>query len=321
MQRRSLLQLISAAAAASAALPAFAQSGGPLRIITFSVAGGTVDVMTRTLAQSMGKTLNRTVIVDNKPGAAGLITIRALQTAQPNGDTIMFHNSTLVSLPLLQKNTNYDPFKDFAPIAGLGTGPNFLMVHKSVPAKNVAEFIAWAKLQKDGVECGNGGIGTGGHLISMLFAKTAGFKMLPVAYKGAAEVSHALIGGEVKMMLTTTTDALNAQVKEGNVRILAAASDKPTPLAPGVPTISQTLPGFSLDGWNGMFAPAGTPPAQVAELSDALRIALSESEVKQKFAQMYQEARYENSQQLTQSMERMSVFWKRVVNELNLTPT
>lgn len=319
---RTLTKLLAALLLPLALLqPALAQDRGtPLRIVVPYPAGGQADALARALANAMAAPLGRSVIVDNRPGAGGLIGTRAVQSAAADGNTILFHNSGIVSLPMLQKGANYSVLRDFAPVAYVGTGPNMLMVHQSVPAQTVPEFIAWAKAQGGGVEAANPGIGSGGYLMAKMFEKETGIKLVHVSYKGAAETAHALVGGEVKMQVTTTTDALNAQIKAGKVRILAVASEKPTPLAPGVPTLNQTLPGFSIDGWNGVFAPAGTPANRIAELSSAIKVAMADPEVRRKFMGVYIEPGYQPPEEFARSIERMTTFWRKTIDDLGIQP-
>ena len=315
---RSLLALASAIALAAAATIACAQDKAVIRIVVPYAAGGQTDIMARLLAPSMAKMLDRTVIVENRPGAAALIATRYVQNAAPDANNLLFHNTGFVALPLTQKDAGYDPIKDFAPVSIIGYGPNFLMVHHSVPAKTVAEFIAYVKTLPNGIESANSGIGSSGHISAMLFAKMAGINIVLVPYKGSAETANALIAGDVKMQITATTSALNAQIQAGKVRILGVAAKHPSSLAPGIPIIADTLPGYAIEGWYGLLATAGSPPAEIAKRSDAIKKALEDPEIRAKFAAVYIDAGHVPPAGFANAIVESTAFWKKVVAELNL---
>lgn len=312
-------RIASAFALATAAMLAAAQDRGVIRIVVPYAAGGQTDIMARLLAPSMAKTLDRTVIVENRPGAAALIGTRYVQNSPPDANNLLFHNTGFVALPLTQKDAGYDPIKDFAPVSIIGYGPNFLMVHQSVPAKTVAEFIAYVKTLPNGIESANSGIGSSGHISAMLFAKMAGINIVHVPYKGSAETANALIAGDVRMQITATTSALNAQIQAGKVKILGVAAKQPTSLAPGVPLIADTLPGYAIEGWYGLLTSAGSPPTEIAKRSDAIKIALADREIREKFASVYIDARHVTPAGFADAIVDTTVFWKKVVADLNLT--
>jgi tripartite-type tricarboxylate transporter receptor subunit TctC len=321
MNRRNLLQ-----AGLAAALPwspsVRAQMGAkPLKIVVPYAAGGQTDVLARALALSLERTLKRPVIVENKPGAGALIGTKYVQAAAPDGDTVLYHNSGIVAVAMLQKNRPYDPVKDFAPVAITGQGPNFLMVHESVPARTMPEFLAWARAQQGGIECANSGLNTGGHLSAMLFAKMAKVKLLHVPYKGSAEVTNALLSGQVKMQISVTTESLNPYIKEGKIRLLGVATKQRTSLAPDVPAISEFVPGYNMDGWFGILAPAGTPIDKRTQLAEALKQSLDEPQIKQRYREVFQETVYRNPKEFEESMLESVQFYTRLIQELNLAPT
>lgn len=305
----------------AAHLPAWSQDrSSVLRIVVPYAAGGQSDLLARVLAPSMSRSLGVNVIVENKTGAAALIGTRAVQSATPDGNTLLFHNSGIVALPLLTKGTGYDAVKDFAPVAMVGYGPNFLLVNGKVPAQTLPEFISWAKEQPNGIDAANAGLGSAGHLATQLFAKRTGIKIVHVAYKGVAETQNALLSGEVAMQLTSPTEVMTQQAKLGKVRILAVNAKARTSLAPEVPTISETVPGFHNDVWFGLLAPAGSPPQYIARISDAVRTALNEPEIRTRYLQNYMDPVHKDPQAFAATIGETLGVWKGIVAELGIQP-
>lgn len=292
-----------------------------LKVIIPYSAGGLTDNITRLLAQSISKTLGRTVVIENKPGAATLIAIKTVQSAPADGNvTVMVQNIGFAGLPYTNKSATYDPVKDFLPVATIADGPGYIYVHNSVSAKNLAEFVAYAKTVPAGLEAATSGPGGSSHTWTLLLAKRAGIKLLPVPYKGSAEMTTAMITGETKVMLSTATEPLNAQVKAGNLRILAVASDRISPLTPEVPLAYDTVPGIVIAGWFGLIAAPNTPEADVKALAHAVQIALAEPGVKEKYAGLFLEPRFMGPQEFTVAIKSVQEFYKGVVADLQLTP-
>lgn len=282
-RRTSLLSL----ALAFAALPAAAQApypDKPIRLVVPYAPGGTTDIMARTLQEPLSKVLGQTVVVDNKAGAAGAIATKQVATSAPDGYTLIFgNNGPSAIVPLIQKDVGYDPVKDFEPVSLVSIAPLVLVVHPSVPAGSVAEFVAWAKAQPGGVEYATAGAGSLGHLATELFGKDAGLKLIHVPYKGQAPSTMAVLNGEVKMLITTSSDTMDSAVKAGKLKLLGVSTAKPSPLMPGAPTIGQSLKGYEVNVWFGILAPAGTPAPVIARLNAAIREVLASPELKQKF--------------------------------------
>ncbi len=282
-RRRTLLSL----AAAMTLLPAAAMAqypDKPIKLIVPYSPGGTTDIMARTLQEPLSKALGQPVIVDNKAGAAGAIGTKQVATSPPDGYTLIFgNNGPSAIVPLIQKDVGYDPVKDFAPVSLVSIAPLTLVVHPSVPATNVKELIAWAKTQPGGVDYATAGAGSLGHLSTELFGKEAGIKLNHVPYKGQAPSTMAVLNGEVKLLLTTSSDTQDAAVKSGKLKLLGVSTPKPSPLMPSAPTIGQSLPGYETVVWFGILAPAGTPAPVVARLNAAIREVLAQPDIQQKF--------------------------------------
>ncbi len=287
MQRRHFL------AAASIGVPAFlptvsrAQSfpNRPIRMILPSSVGGSADAMMRTLQEPMRKVLGQPVIAENRPGASGAMGTLDIARAAPDGHTIAFIWSGPMSVvPLLKPNTGYDPLKDFAPISLVGSAPGAILAHPSMPG-DLKGFIEYAKAQPNGIEAGNAGVGSPGHLWAQMFAQRAGIKILHVPYKGTSDAVPPLVAGELKMIFSTTSASYTNLAKAGKIRLVAVASLEPSPLVPGVEPIAKLFPGFEAEVWYGIMAPGGTPPEVVTRLNQAVVTAMADPEVQKKFVE------------------------------------
>lgn len=321
MDRRNALGVIGSAALAATGWPVRAQNAAaPMRIIVPYSAGGQSDVAMRLLAVSMQKTLNRTVVVENRPGAAGLIGTQAVRTAAPDGETLLYHNAGIVALPMMQKSANYDVQRDFEPVASTCIGPTFLMITDAIPAKTVPEFLDYARANPGKIECANSGINSGGHIAAMLLEKLAKIELTHIPYKGSAEVATAMISGQVKMQISTTTDALNPHIKAGRIRVLAAATRLRTALAPNVLALGEFVPGYALDGWYGLLAPAKTPLELRERLAAAVKIALDVPETRERFQQLYLDPRSEGPKEFSVAIADSIANFRNIVNVLQLTP-
>jgi tripartite-type tricarboxylate transporter receptor subunit TctC len=317
MRRRAALLGLSAALVGTSTR---SYASDLVRIVVPYAPGGQTDSMARLLAEPMQKVLGRTVIIDNKPGASALIATRYVQSAPPDSDTLLFHNSGFVALPLLNKAATYNPTTDFDAVAMVGNSPNILMVVDSVPAHSVAEFIAYAKTVPQGIDCGNSGMNSGGHISAMLLEKMAGIKLNHIPYKGSAEVTRALLSGEVKMQVSVTTDSLNPYIRNGKIRMLGIASLEPSALTPNVPPIANTLPGYVIDGWFGMLTSAQTPLEKRQTMSAAIKTGLESPVLRERFLALYMDIIYQGPEEFGKSIKDSQKFFGKVVNELGLVP-
>src|SRR5882757_9558299 len=235
MRRRSVMASLVATTGAASAGRSSAEDRRLLRLVVPYAAGGVSDVMARILAESMQGDLGRTIIVENRPGAAALIATRYVQASPPDGATLLFHNVGFVTLPMLNKAASYDPAADFEAVAMTGIGAVFLMVTESIPARSTAEFVAYARAHP-GLECANSGVNSIGHMAALLLEKLADIRLTHVPYKGSAETTRALLSGEVKMQISVTTDSLNPYIADGKIRVLCVGTRDRSRLAPQVPT-------------------------------------------------------------------------------------
>jgi tripartite-type tricarboxylate transporter receptor subunit TctC len=292
----------------------------PIRLVVPYAPGGTTDIMARTLQEPLSKILGQTVIVDNKAGAAGAIGTAQVAHAAPDGYTLIFgNNGPSAIVPLIQKDVGYDPIKDFAPVSLVSIAPMTLVVHPTVPANTVKELIAYANAQPNGVEYATAGAGSLGHLATELFGKEAGVKLVHVPYKGQGPSTMAVLNGEVKMLLTTSSDTQDAAVRAGKLRLLGVSTAKPSPLMPGAPTIGQSLPGYEVNVWFGILAPAGTPAPVIAKLNAAIRDVLADPELQRKFVGFGCVATASTPQEFANMIGAEVPKWKSVVETQKIT--
>jgi tripartite-type tricarboxylate transporter receptor subunit TctC len=292
----------------------------PIRLVVPYAPGGTTDIMARTLQEPLSKILGQTVIVDNKAGAAGAIGTAQVAHAAPDGYTLIFgNNGPSAIVPLIQKDVGYDPIKDFAPVSLVSIAPMTLVVHPTVPANTVKELIAYANAQPNGVEYATAGAGSLGHLATELFGKEAGVKLVHVPYKGQGPSTMAVLNGEVKMLLTTSSDTQDAAVRAGKLRLLGVSTAKPSSLMPGAPTINQSLPGYEVSVWFGILAPAGTPAPVIVKLNAAIRQVMADPELQKKFVGFGCVATASTPQEFASMIGAEVPKWKSVVETQKIT--
>ncbi|MGB3068591.1 MAG: tripartite tricarboxylate transporter substrate binding protein [Ottowia sp.] len=237
-------------------------------VVPFS-AGASNDAIARAVAPLLAKRLGSTVIVENKPGAAGVIGADYVAKAPPDGSVLLLTSSTFLTAAATQLKMPYDPVTAFAPVAIVGDGPMLLAVSAQTPVKTIGEFVAAAKAKPGALTYGTSGTGSIAHLATEMLADSAHFKMTHVPYKGAANALLDMAGGQIDMMISNYT-SIAPQIKSGKVRALAVTSAQANPAFADLPPVSSVVPGYSADIWVAIFAPAATPPALVARLNREL---------------------------------------------------
>lgn len=255
----------------------------PIRMICPFPPGGTTDVVARLVAQKLTEAWGQQVVVDNRPGAGGIIGTEIVTKAAPDGYTVLLGSITTHAVnPALYKKLNFDPVKDFAPVSLVVSSPQLLAVHPSVAAKSVKELIALAKAKPGQLNYASAGTGTSPHLTFELFKSMAGIDVVHVPYKGTGPAITDLIGGQVQMMITGVV-ALMPHVKSGKLRGLGVTSAKRVAALPDLPTIIESgIPGFDVSSWFGVFLPGGTPKPIVAKMNAEIRKILEVPEVRQR---------------------------------------
>lgn len=274
--------------AVACAQPTPGQPGGypakPIRLLVGNAPGGGIDITARAVAQKLTERWGRSVVVDNRPGASGLIAMEVAAQAAPDGYTLLVTSGSLIASAGVQNKVRFDVRKAYAPITQLTTVAYMLMVTASLPVNTVTELIAYAKARPDALSYGSSGIGGAGHLAGELFCSLAGVKIVHVPYKGGGLVLADMIGGQVQMGFTATISGM-PHVRSGKLKALGVTSLKRAHAFPEVPTISEAgVPGFELVNWYGIFAPAATPPAIIAALHREIAQSLSTREVQAAFA-------------------------------------
>jgi tripartite-type tricarboxylate transporter receptor subunit TctC len=257
-----------------------------VRIIVGLAPGGTTDVFTRTLAQRLTEAWGQTVIVENRPGASGMIGADAVAKSAPDGYTLLVSPQTSLAVaPALYGKAPYDTAKDFAPVSLLGSTPLVMIVHPSFAAKSFGEFVALAK-KGTPLTYGSGGVGSSPHMTGELISAALGVKMNHVPYKGENPAIADTIGGQIPIMFGNLPVAL-PHVRSGKVLALATTTAKRSPLAPEIPTMSEGgIKDFEMATWYGMLAPAGTPPELVQKIQrDSARV-LSDTQTRERLTQM-----------------------------------
>jgi tripartite-type tricarboxylate transporter receptor subunit TctC len=267
---------------------AFAQQY-PTRNITMLVpyaAGGPTDTVARVVAQSMGKPLGQTIVVENKPSAGGILAPEQVKNAKPDGYTILIHHVGMATTPALYRQLRFNPLTDFDYIGLINDVPMTLIARGNFPAQDFKEFLAYIKKNKDKVTYAHAGIGAASHLCGMLFMSSIQTDVLTVPYKGTAPAMNDLLGGQVDFMCDQTTNT-TSQIKSGKVKAYGVTSLKRVPSLPDIPTLDeQGLKGFEVGIWHGLYGPKGMPKPVLDKLVAALQGAVKDAAVQKRFTEL-----------------------------------
>jgi tripartite-type tricarboxylate transporter receptor subunit TctC len=285
---RAVLVLPACIAAVACAQQTPGKTGGypekPIRLLVGNAPGGGIDITARAVAQKLTERWGRSVVVDNRPGASGLIAMDMAAQSAPDGYTLLVTSGSLIASAGVQNKVRFDVRKAYAPITQLTTVAYMLMVTASLPVNTVTELITYAKARPDALSYGSSGVGGAGHLAGELFSSMAGVKIVHVPYKGGGLVLADMISGQVQMGFTATISGM-PHVRSGKLKVLGVTSLKRTHAFPEIPTISEAgVPGFELVNWYGIFAPAATPAAVITALYREIAQSLRTPEVQAAFA-------------------------------------
>jgi tripartite-type tricarboxylate transporter receptor subunit TctC len=312
---RPLLAALGLAAATTTAAAGWPDH--PITLIVPYPAGGPTDIVARVVAQGLAQKLGQNVIVDNRSGAGGNIGADMVAKAAPDGYTLLVATTAHAINMSLFRNLNYDVRKSFAPISLLTSGPLLLSVRPTLPASNVKELIALAKAGK--LTFASSGNGQSTHLAAELFNSMAGTKMVHVPYRGSAPALTDVMSGQDDLIFDTMLSSL-PYVKAGKLKGLAVTSAKRSEAAPDLPTIAESgLPGYEATAWNGLMAPAGTPPEVVKSISEALKDVLERPEVKEKFAAQGFAAQWMTPRDYASFVDKEVAKWANVVKTSGAT--
>ena len=311
-------RLIAAIALASIATLAQAQAwpSKPIKWVVPFAPGGTTDILARTVGEKLAVALGQPVIIENKPGAGGGVGAEYTAKAAPDGYTIMGGTiSTHAINASLYKDLPYDPVKDFVAITLIARVPNMLVVNTAVPAKDVKELIALLKANPNKYSFASSGNGTSQHLSGELFKSMSGTEMQHIPYKGSPPALQDVMGGQVTMTFDNITTAWTL-AKAGKLRALAVTTAKRSSIAPDVPTLAESgLPGFEVGSWQGVFAPAGTPPAIVKRLNAEIVKALNLPDVREKLGALGAEIVADSPEEFSALVKSEVVKWSDVVKK------
>ena len=258
----------------------------PIRFVIPYPAGGPTDILGRVVGQKLSENIGQPVVIENKPGASGMIGAEQVARAKPDGYTILVNASIHVINPSLYSKMAFDAVKDFAPVTQLASVPLVLVVSPSVPANSVGELIGLAKASPGKLNFASSGVGAAPHLAGELLKSMTGTDIVHVPYKGSSPAITDVVAGHVTMMIDSMPSSMG-QVKAGNLKVLGVSTAKRTPALPDVPTIAESgVPGFDVATWYGVWAPAGTPGDIVGKLQAEIAKVLQQPEIREKYADL-----------------------------------
>ena len=289
----------------------------PVRVIVPLAAGGPVDTVTRIVAAGLTERLQQQIVVDNRPGAGGSVGADMVARATPDGYTLlMAANGTLAVSPNLMK-LSFSVERDLAPITLIGTSPQVLVVHPSLPAKSVSELVALARSRPGTINFASSGQGSTAHLAAELFKATAKVDIVHIPYKGAGPALTDLAGGQTQMMITGISTTL-PYIRADRLRPLGVTSTQRVAVLPQVPPIAEAVPGYEVTTWYGLMAPAGTPPAVIARLNRETAAALENPTVKSKMAGAGVDAQTNTPEQFRAMIREETAKWGKVIRMVGI---
>jgi len=306
------------AAAATAAAQGYPSR--TVRIVVPIAPGGATDVLARTLAIHYSEAWSQGVIVDNRPGAGGMIGSEMVAKAPPDGYNLLMAYTSHVINPSLWTRIPYDTLRDFAPVTMVAQVPSVLLVHPSLPVKSVRELIEFSKRRPHELDYGSSGVGTAAHLAGALFAQRAGLFLTHVPYRGGALAMYELLGGQISVMFGSVATSY-ANVRNGRIRALAVTGLRRTVALPEVPTMSDAaLPGYEAIGWFALFAPAHTPGAVINRINTETVAMLNQREIRERFLAQGAEFAPSTSAELGDRVRQEIVKWAEVVRTAGVKP-
>ena len=291
----------------------------PIHLIVPYAAGGSADATARVLAKQIGKRTGQVIVVENRGGSASIVGTELVNKSDPDGYTLLLGQSGPISInPAIYKNLPYDPVKDFEPISLTSTYPYIMVVNRSLGVKTLQEFVTLAKSKPGALNYGTTGVGASNHLITELFDLRAGIKMTHIPYRGTSLAVADLVAGQVQVVFSDPISALQL-VNSGTLVALAVTSKDRSPVAPNVPTVSESgYPGFDAVGWHGILAPAKTPPAIIAKLNAEIVQALKDPETKSLLESQAIQVVGSSPQEFADYIERDIALWKDVAEQAKI---
>ena len=293
----------------------------PLRLVVpFAAGAGILDIMGRQISGPLGERLGQQVVVDNKPGAGGNVGADIVAKAAPDGYTLLVGSTAMLVAPALYANVPFDPLADFVPVTQINAAPLLLVVHPSLPVRSVAEFIAYIKANPGKLNYGSGGVGATPFLAVESLRAVVGFEAVHVPYRGGAPALADLVAGQLSFMIENVPGTLPL-VRDGRLRALAITSAKRSALVPELPTMQEAgVPGYEMIGWNGIYAPKGTPPQIVKRLNDELAAILRTPGLKEQFAKLGAEAVGSSPGEFAAFVAAESARWLKIIRDKGIKP-
>jgi tripartite-type tricarboxylate transporter receptor subunit TctC len=318
-----LIQLALALCMTVLSWPAAAQ-GYPnrtVRIVVPIAAGGATDVFARTLAAYYAEAWGQQVIVDNRPGAGGMIGSEMVAKAAPDGYSLLMAYTAHVTNPSLWTRLPYDTLRDFAPVTMVAHVPSVLIVHPSLPVHSVKELIAFSRRRPHELDYGSSGVGTAAHLAAALFAQRAGLFLTHVPYKGGVPAMYELLGGQISIMFGSLATAI-PNIRNGRARALAVTSLRRVATLPEMPTMAEAaLPGYEAIGWFALFAPAQTSGTVIHKINTETMLLMSQREMRERFLAQGAEFAPSTPAELGDRVRSEIVKWRGVIRAAGITPT
>lgn len=317
----SMFRRVLLACGLSLALPLAAQTwpSKPVRLIVPFPAGGATDILARALSQELGRKLGQSVVVDNKPGAGGTIGAQAGAQAAPDGYTLLLTTSSTHSIgPAINPKIPYNAETDFTPIAYVASSPQVILVPLSSPAKNLKEFIDYARQNPGRLNYASSGNGTISNLSTEIFKAQSGTFLVHIPYRGTGLSIADLVSGKVDVLFDSVVSGM-PHVRDGKLRALAVTSLKRSALVPELPAVAELLPGFESVTWFGVYGPRGLPPEIVNRVNQAVNAALAEADLKDRFARLGAETTGGTPQAFAAVVRAESAKWKKVITERKIT--
>jgi tripartite-type tricarboxylate transporter receptor subunit TctC len=320
ISRRSALGLIALAVTAAAPIGSAMALDYPTRPVKWVVGyppGGATDIIARLIGQRLQEKLGQPFVIENKPGAGNNIATESVINAEPDGYTLLLVNPANYINTSLYANLKFNVPRDVAPVASFNRVPNVMTVNKDVPAKTVAEFIAYVKANPGKVNLASSGNGTSVHLSGEMFMAMSGAKMQHVPYRGAALALTDLIGGQVQVIFDNMPSVIQ-HIKSGSVRALAVTTTQRSPQLPDSPTVADTVPGYEASALFGMGAPKNTPKEIIAKLNTEINAILAEPAIKAKLVELGGEPLIQTPEQFGKDIVAETEKWKKVVEGAGL---
>jgi tripartite-type tricarboxylate transporter receptor subunit TctC len=291
----------------------------PIRMLVPFPAGGATDILARALSQKLGEKLGQTVVVENRPGAGGTIGADAASKAAPDGYTLLLSTSSTHSIgPAINPKITYKVETDFTPIGYVASSPNVVLVPLTSPARTMREFTDYARKNPGKLNYASSGNGTIINLTTEYFKAESGTFILHIPYRGTALAIPDLISGKLDLLIDSLVTGM-PHVKDGKLRALAVTSLKPTALAPGMPTVAESLPGFESVTWFGVYGPKGLPAELALKINSALNAALADADVKDRFARLGAEPTGGTPAAFAAMVKADNAKWKKIITERKIT--